>query len=178
MRRERFQLNTEQIEELWQAFKASRDGQLRTRLLALRLYGTGYSIGEVLHITGCSRTSLMDWSRLYKEKGVSGLLDRRRGGNRAKLTAEQIEELKERLNRETPRDVLGQETAGSGGRFWTVEDLRLALEKWFHVVYESRSSYLRLFDLCGFSYRRSIRAFVLKSKTKADLDMEIAQNKD
>ncbi|MCE5242541.1 MAG: helix-turn-helix domain-containing protein [Syntrophobacteraceae bacterium] len=161
-------MNEEQAKELRQASQASRDGPLRTRCLAVRLYGSGYSLAEVMQITGCSRTSLMDWRRRYKKAGVAGLIDQRTGGNRAKLTSEQIEELKKRLNRCDPAEALGREQAGHAPRLWTVDSLMKAIEKWFHVRYESRSSYLRLFDLCGFSYKRSSGGFRPKTRVKPD----------
>lgn len=172
MREERFRLTEEQAEELRQACQASRDGPLRTRCLAVRLYGSGYSLTEVMQITGCSRTSLMDWRRRYKETGVAGLLDQRTGGNRAKLTADQIEELKKRLNRYSPAEALGRELTGHAPRIWTVDSLTKAIEKWFRVHYESRSSYLRLFELCGFSYKRSSGGFRPRPKVKADKESD------
>ena len=154
MARRRFQLKEGQIKELTQAYQCSKDGPTRTRYQAVRLYGTGYAVKEVEGITGCSRTSLMDWCRTYREKGITGLIDKRKGGNCAKLTAEQIEDLQVRLHTYTPAQVFGSEATTADGQFWTVEDLAQAVADWYGVSYRSRSSYLRYFGLCGFSYQR------------------------
>ena len=50
----------------------------------------------------------MCWCRKYRARGVAGLVDRRVGGNRAKLTKAQVEELKER------RTFGGLSTRGMG----------------------------------------------------------------
>ena len=175
MREKRFRLDPERAEELRQACQASKDGPLRTRCLAVRLYASGYTLGEVMQIAGCSRTSLMDWCRRYRKAGVAGLIDHRMGGNRAKLRVDQIEELKELLNRSGPGEARGGETAGADARSWTVDDLERVVEKWFHIRYESRSSYLRLFDLCGFSYKRSSGGFRPRAKVKEDTGKEDAE---
>lgn len=57
----------------------------RTRYQAVRLYGEGYPEKEIEQITGCNRTSLMEWCRTYRVDHSQGLADKRVGGNRAKL---------------------------------------------------------------------------------------------
>jgi transposase len=63
----------------------------------VRLYGEGYAVAEVEKITGCRRSSLMEWCQDYRKNGVQGLVDKRVGGNSAKLTKLQIEDLGYRL---------------------------------------------------------------------------------
>ena len=82
----KFTLTETQTAELRQAYDRTKDGPTRTRYQAVRLYGAGYPVAQIVEITGCSRTSLMDWCRLYHAHGVRGLVDGRVGGNRAKLT--------------------------------------------------------------------------------------------
>lgn len=152
MARQRFQLTNEQVKELRIAYASCKDGPTRTRFQAVRLYGTDYPIKEVMDITECSRTSLMEWCRKYRLEGMAGLVDKRAGGNRAKLKPAQVEELQVRLHQYTPAQLFGPLAATANGQFWTVEDLQRAVEQWYDVSYQSRSSYHRLFDLCGFSY--------------------------
>jgi len=166
MARKRFQLTEEQIRELKAAYHRCKDGPTRTRYQAVMLYGTGYPTEEIEEITECSRSSLMGWCRAYREGGVEALEDHRRGGNRAKLKPEQIEELGERLRRYTPRDLFGEGAATVDGRLWTVADLAQAVERWYGVRYKSRSSYCRLFDLCGFSYQRPAKVYKSRSAAK------------
>ena len=162
-----FQLNEAQIGELTRAYRESKDGVTRTRLQAVRLYGTGYSVEEVIEITGCSRTSLMEWCQKYRLLGIASLADHRQGGNHAKLKPAQIQDLKARLHQYTPAMLFGVDAFTSDGQFWTIEDLDQAIQHWYGVTYQSRSSLARLFALCGFSYQRPARVF--KSRKVADV---------
>jgi len=166
MAKRQFQLSAQQVKEFTHAYQNCRDGPTRTRYQAVRLYGAGYPVEEIMDITGCSRTSLMDWCRIYRQDGLSGLVDKRRGGNRAKLQPEQIEELRTRLHQYTPANLFGTTTATADGQFWTVQDLQRAIQQWYGICYQSRSSYLRLFDLCDFSYQRPARTYKSRSEAK------------
>jgi transposase len=159
MAKREFHLTEKQIKELRQAYTQSKDGPTRTRYQAVRLYGTGYPVQEVIEVTGCSRTSLMNWCRKYRTDGAAGLEDKRVGGNRAKLTTEQIDDLKERLHTYTPSHLLGPTAATADGQFWTIEDLHQAVAQWYETSYQSRTSYRRLLRLCGFSYQRPAKVF-------------------
>lgn len=164
----RFQLTDEQVDELRRAHTACKHEPTRARYQAVWLYGTGCPVAEIVDITGCSRTSLMEWCRSYRVDGVAGLVDKRAGGNRAKLKVRQIKELRDRLHVCTPAAVLGETTATFDGRFWTVEDLQRAVQRWYGVSYSSRTSYHRLFDVCGFSYCRQAKGYKPRAKARAD----------
>jgi hypothetical protein len=73
MARRRFQLTDGHIRELTAAHRACKDGLTRTRFQAVKLYGSSYPTQEVIGITGCSRTSLMEWCRAYRKGGVEAL---------------------------------------------------------------------------------------------------------
>jgi hypothetical protein len=60
MARRRFQLTQEQVKELTYAYNCCKDGPTRTRYQAVRLYGAGYPVKEVMEITGCSRPILVE----------------------------------------------------------------------------------------------------------------------
>lgn len=162
MARRLFQLDHEDVQELKHAYAGCKDGPTRTRYQAVRLYGTGFLAEDVIEITGCSRTSLMDWVRKYRIEGATDLEDKRVGGNRAKLTPVQIKDLQVRLRTFTPADLFGSTAATEDGQFWTVEDLKRAIQRWYSVSYRSRSSYPRLVALCGFRYQRSEGVFKLR----------------
>ena len=159
MARRQFQLNPEQAKDLMQAYLGCKDGPTRSRYQAVRLYGTGYPLQKVLEITGCSRLTLMYWCRKYLAGGVSALTDHRVGGNRAKLSPEQLAQLKARLHGYTPADLFGPTTTTANGQFWTVPDLRRAMEQWYGVYYQSPRSYLRCLNLCDFSYQRPAKVY-------------------
>jgi hypothetical protein len=52
------------------AFEITHDGAHRTRLHAVRLYGLGYLVPQIVEITGCARSSLMEWCAAYRAGGI------------------------------------------------------------------------------------------------------------
>jgi transposase len=167
MAKRRFQLSAEQSQELQRAYRESKDGATRTRYQAVRLYGEGYAVGEICHITGCVRSSLMEWCDKYQVQGLSGLADHRGGRRRAKLSLVQLAEIDQKLRQYRPRDVLGSHTQTSSGQYWTVEDLARVLEQWYGMRWASRSGYHRVFAFCRFTYQRSEKVY--KSRREADV---------
>jgi transposase len=155
----KFTLTDTQTAELRQAYERTKDGPTRTRYQAVRLYGSGYPLAQVQEITNCSRTSLMEWCRLYRTQGVASLVDGRVGGNRAKLTPTQRQTVRANLHQYTPRELFGPDTATPGGQFWTIPDLTRAVQQWFGVTWHSHSSYLALLADCDFTYQRTQKVF-------------------
>ena len=149
MTRRRFRLTEDQIKELVDAYEQTDSESLRVRLQSVRLYGTNHTVEEILECTGYSRTSLMEWCRKYRRDGLPGLEEHRRGGNRALLTQAQLGDLRQRLVMHTPGEFCGPEEPSPPSQYWQVRYLRRALEEWYGVRYKSRTSYLRLFALCG-----------------------------
>ncbi len=123
MARRKFTLTKEERKELLHAYRVCKDAGTRTRYQAVRLYGEGYPEAEIEQITGCSRTSLMEWCRAYREEPSQGLVDKRSGGNRAKLSKLQIEALQQVLHQYTPKERLGTKASRLDGQYWKVEDL-------------------------------------------------------
>jgi transposase len=164
MARQRFSLTDDQVQELTTAYATAKVGRVRTRYQAVRLYGTGYPMEEVKDITGCSRTSVLAGCRAYRATGVIGLIDQRKGGNRATLTASQLQALRRRVQTYTPAAVFGAATACTHGRYWTVDALERAIERWYQVRYHGRGSYHRLFARCGFSYQRPAQIYTSRSE--------------
>ncbi len=174
MARRQFQLNQAQVKDLMQAYLGCKDGPTRIRYQAVRLYGTGYPLREVLDITGCSRLTLMDWCRKYGAGGVSALTDHRIGGNRAKLSPEQVARLQARLHCYTPADLFG---AAAHGQFWTIPDLGRAIEQWYGVCYQSTRSYLRCFERCGFTYQRPAKVYQSRKESQvAEFEAQLEKN--
>jgi transposase len=157
--------NTERA-HLHQAYLGAKDGPTRTRYQAVRLYGAGYPVAQVCEITGCSRTSLMEWCCQYRTTGLVGLIDGRVGGNRAKLTPDQRHIVHSKLHQYTPRQLFGPETATSSGQFWTIPDLKRAVARWFGVTWNSASSYRSLLSDSGFTYQRTQKVFKSRSETQ------------
>jgi transposase len=164
MSRERTLLTPEQVTELQVAYDQCRNGDTKIRFQAVRLYGTGLATAEILAIAGCGRSSLMNWSRSYQQMGVAGLVDKRTGGNSAKLAPHQIERLQDHLHSYTPEQLLGPTAVG--GAFWTVTDLAHLLERDYGVVYKSLTSLRSLLKRCGLSRQKPAKVYKSRSELK------------
>ncbi len=167
MAQRKFKLTDKQVGELWRAYDDCSDGDTKIRYQAVRLYGTATPLQAILKATGCSISSLREWVRAYRTSGLAALADHRGGGNSAKLTADQRQAVEAHLQQFTPRQLLGTHAATASGQFWTVEDLQMAVRRWYGVQYQSRVSYYNLFHTCGFSYQRTEKVF--KSQRPAEL---------
>jgi transposase len=177
MPRRRARLTEQQETQLRQAFAACKDGPTRTRYQAVLMYGVGYPVEEIISLTGCSRTSLMDWYRQYRAHGTEGLIDRRVGGNRAKLKPAELQDLRARLHEYSPADLFGPLAATADGQHWTVPDLHHAIEQWYGVSYQSPTSLRRIFHRCGFSYQRPAKVFKSRSAAKvAEFEEQLEKN--
>jgi transposase len=177
MAKRKFKLTEVERKELLKAYQGSKDAATRTRYQAVRLYGEGYEEQEIERITGCSRTSLMEWCRAYRADRSQGLVDHRAGGNSAKLNKWQIEELQAKLHQYTPKEVFGAKASTASGQFWTVADLIHVVRDQYGVEYKSRTSYTSLLSLCGFSYQKAEKIFKSRSQTKvADFEEQLEKN--
>lgn len=177
MAKRKFKLTEVERKELVKAYQASKDAGTRTRYQAVRLDGEGYTEKEIEQITGCGRTSLMEWCRAYRADHVQGLVDHRKGGNSAKLDKLQIEELQQKLHQYTPQELFGMQASTGDGQFWTVEDLIHVVREQYGVEYKSRTSYISLLRLCGFSYQKTEKIFKSRSQTKvADFEEQLEKN--
>jgi transposase len=177
MAKRKFKLTEAERKELLKAYQGSKDAGTRSRYQAVRLYGEGYGEQEIEQITGCSRTSLMEWCRAYREDHSQGLVDHRAGGNSAKLSKLQIEELQQKLHQYTPRELFGTKASTAAGQFWTVEDMTYLVRERYSVEYKSHTSYTRLLSLCGFSYQKTEKIFKSRSQAKvADFEEQLEKN--
>ena len=177
MAKRKFTLTEADRKELLQAYRTCKNVATRTRYQAVRLYSEGYPVNEIEQITGCSRTSLMEWCRAYREDHAQGLVDKRAGGNRAKLSRLQIEELQQTLYQYTPKERLGPKASTADGQFWSVEDVALIVREKHGVEYQSRTSYSCLLRLCGFSYQKTEKVFKSRSQTQvADFEEQLEKN--
>lgn len=174
MAKRKFRLSEPDEQELVKEFLQNKDGPTRTRCQAVRMYGSGYRFPEIHTLTGCSRTSLMEWCQLFRSQGVAGLRDKRIGGNHAKLTRAQRDDLKIKLRQYTPSQLFGSQAATRDGQFWTVEDLHRAVKHWFGSEYAGRNSYTELLSQSGFSYQRPAKVFKSRSQAKiADFEEQV-----
>ena len=166
MRTRTFRLNDSQAAALHAAYLQCQEADTKIRYQAVRLYGLGYKVAQIIDICGCSTTSLMDWVRAYKDRGLTALLDHRQGGNSAKLKPMQIEALQNQLQNYTPAQLLGRDACVGDGQFWTVADLAKLLTRDYQVTYRSTVSYQSLLGKCDFSYQRPAKHYKSYSAMK------------
>ena len=153
-----FCLTEVQAHELLTAQTQTKHSPTCLRFQAVRLYGLGSDVALIQTVTGCSRTSLMEWCAAYRDHGLEALRDHRRGGNHRKLTPDQVTDLAQKLRQDTPRTLFGPD-AVSTGEGWSLPDLRHAVEYFSGITYQSDSSYRLLFHRCGFSSHRPAQVF-------------------
>jgi transposase len=176
MRTRTFCLTEPQANALQAAYLHCSEADTKIRYQAVRLYGLGYAVPQIQDICGCSRSRLLAWVQAYRERGVTALLDHRQGGNRARLTPDQIEALQNQLHRYTPVQLLGKESWRGGGQFWTIADLATLLTREYEVTFASQTSYRSLLETCGFSYQRPAKQYKSHNDVKV-LDFEQALEK-
>lgn len=176
MRTRPFRLSDEQAHALQAAYLHCQDADAKTRYQAVRLYGLGYPVEQIIEICACTARSLLRWCRAYRQRGLSALLDHRQGGNRALLAPEQIEAVQNQLHRYTPAQLLGRDACSSDGQFWTATDLATLLERDYGLTYRSPTSYRALLAKCDFSYQRPAKQYKSHSDFKS-MDFEEALEK-
>lgn len=154
MAKRNFTLTPDEIGELWRAYDGATDPHEQRRWQAVRLYGEGRSVSDIMAITGCSSASLWRWARQYRQQGVEGLRSQWRGGNRARLTVKQRADIKATVAQARPEAVLGRHQRRHTTPFWTVEDLKVWVEQRYGVRWHSRTSYITLLHECNLSVQR------------------------
>lgn len=161
MTNRQFQLNDNQVKELKRYEQQSKRPAELKRLQAVRLYGTGRALSDILDMIGCGESSVRIWAMQYKQSGVSGLLANyeQSSQNARKLTLEQEGDMCEKLRQYRPMDVMPRELCHGSGEFWTVEDVKHMVTEWYCVHYQDVSSYRNLLHRCGFSYQKAEQVY-------------------
>jgi transposase len=59
------------------------------------------------------------------------------------------------LHQYSPDQVLPPDVRISSGKFWTVSDLQIAIQRWYNVTYQSDNSYRTLLQSSRFSLQRT-----------------------
>jgi len=172
-----FCLSKAEANELQAAYMHCQNADAKTRYQAVRLYGVGYSVEQIQDICACTPRSLLRWCAAYQARGITALLDHRQGGNRARLTPEQIEAVQIKLHRYAPAQLLGKDACVGEGQFWTVADVACLLKQDYQLTYQSLTSYRALLKKCDFSYQRPAKQYKSHSDVKV-IDFEQALEKN
>ena len=172
MAKRQFVLTEPEQNELRQAEGQSQDARELKRLQAVRLYGSGYVVRDIIELTGCSWRALMDWCAAYRADGPGGLKSKWQGENALKLSRSQRADLKTRLDAYRPDQVLEAQVRISQGQFWTVSELKIVIERWYGVTYAGRDSYVRLLHECRFSQQQSAPVYRSQPDAQKVADFE------
>lgn len=167
MAKRQFELSESEIQQFRQAECQTRDVHELKRLQAVRLYGSGVSLSEIVNLVSCGESSVRQWAQHYRHTGLNALRSHWQGANANKLTREQRVDLRQRLQDYRPVDL-----HHSQGQFWTVSALRVAVQQWYGVRYQSADSYLHLLHACGFSYQRAERVYRSRPNVQTVNDFE------
>ena len=161
MAKRQFELNDEQVKELKRYEQQSKRTMELKRLQAVRLYGSGRTLSDIVEVVGCGESSVRIWAMQYSESGVFGLLANyeKSSQNARKLTYKQEYDLREKLRQYRPMDVMAQEMCHGSGEFWTVEDVKHMIAEWYDVSYQDVSSYRNVLHRCGFSYQKAEQVY-------------------
>ena len=154
MAKRQLELTAAEIGQFRQAEVRTRNVRDLKRLQAIRLYGSGVALRDIMEMVGAGESTIRQWAMAYRVEGLAGLQSKWQGKNANKLSDEQRQQLKERLQQYRPVDL-----HLSAGEYWTVSDLRVAVEQWFGVVYQDETSYHRLLHKSGFSYQRTTKVY-------------------
>jgi len=100
----------------------------------IRLASEGYNNLEIQEITGVNEKNIRDWINRFNAEGFPGLLHRKTTKHDGKLTAEEIEYLKEILK--NPPSLFGYHVFA-----WTVKLVWRLIQDIFGVKYHKRYIY-------------------------------------
>jgi transposase len=175
MAKRQFQLTDEEIRAFEQAEWQTRDAYELRRLQAVRLYGSSVPTGDIERLVQCSDRRVREWAHKYRQQGLAGLKSQWQGDNALKLSREQRADLKQRVHRYCPAQVIAPEVRIGHGPFWTVSDLQLVVKAWYAVEYRTLGSYRRLLHECDLSYQQTEQVYRSRpdARTVADFEIEL-----
>jgi transposase len=177
MAKRQFILTEQEINELRRAEAETDNVQELRRLRAVRLYGEGKPVQAILDVVGGSWRSLMNWCQQYRAAGTPGLASKYQGQNAAKMTSQQRSDLAEKLKQYRPDQVIPAEIRVSHGQFWTISDLKVVVEEWYGVSYQSDTSYRSLLHASRFSLQKPESRYRHRPDdlTVADFEAEVGK---
>jgi len=154
MRTRALRLSETEVAELRQAEQETKRANEMRWMQAVRLFGSGMAVAQVVEVTGLSERTIQRQAARFREEGIAGLRERRVGGNRALLSDEQRAEIAEKLHQYRPIDLKVSEH-----EYWTVSDLAVVVEQWYGVVYKAVDGYYDLLHASGLSLQRSTTVY-------------------
>ena len=131
-----------ECDQLQQLIRQQTDARQRDRLRAVALARQQLTAPQIAAVLGYSRRAVQGWIERYNSSGIEGLKDRPGRGRGQRLSEEQIEQLRRRLD-EPPRPEDG--VCALRGK-----DVRRILQNDFGVLYTLDATY-KLLHRTGYS---------------------------
>lgn len=141
-----FTLSKEDLEQVVEAINHHHRPEVRQRAMGLRLLHEDHEPSEVAELMGVSMPTVYSWHHRFRSTGIEGLVNRPKSGRKLKATADYLALLEELLEQD-PQDL------GYVFTFWTVDRLRLHLEKQTSISL-SANRFRALLKARGYVYRR------------------------
>jgi transposase len=130
---------------LQQEINRHQDARYDHRLHSVSLVASGMSCERVAGLFGDSPRTVVNWVRHFDQKGLAGLAEGNHSGRPARLSVEQLEEVRGWV-RQPPT------TVGVAANLWDGKSLSACLHKRYGVVLGVRQCQ-RLFHLLDTRYR-------------------------
>jgi putative transposase len=131
--------------ELDERIRSERSAKQHDRLRAARLALDGQTTEAIMTTLGRSRGFVQDWAYAYRDGGLDAISVKKQPGRPCKLTLEQQQQLKNRID--------AGPTGGDGVCTLRGADVRRILQIEFGVAYSLRGSY-ELLHALGYSCLR------------------------
>lgn len=130
------------IQEIKAAMKANKDLRMHERYQTILMVLLGESYEQIVKVTGRALSTLYNYSKAYREKGIDGLILEHSPGRPRQLTSEQEQQLYQTIINQTPVDV------GFPAKMnWTSPIIRKWIEQTFDVRYSERGTRELLYRL-------------------------------
>jgi len=140
----KIKLKNQNRKKLIAEFKKTTDLKLKERIQMVLLRDEEKTLLEIAETTQRGKQAVIRWLMQYRAKRLKGLKSIYQGGNRRKLTTEQLKEIERFLDEASKTDL----------RKLTSKELRLHLKTKYKVEYRSADSINQIFYKCGFSFRK------------------------
>ncbi len=114
--------------------KQNQSSVIKDRAHTILLRDQGKKIKEMANVLFRSETFVKESIKSYLSGGIFSVQKHHKGGNSKKLTKEEKEKLKKMLEKE-PKEY------GFNQSFWSIDLLKILIERQFKVVYKSNQSY-------------------------------------
>lgn len=106
--------------QIEQRYRQEKDSRHKVRLLCMKLAASGeHSAAEIAEICGCSRASVFEWIKAFREGGFESLLQREKPGPQAG----ELRGLAEKVSRQLREGLQsGRWTTAQAARQWLARE--------------------------------------------------------